>query len=516
MQMNTLLSQRALPSGTVLNNTYVIKEVLGEGGFGITYLGYHKSTLEPVAIKEYFPSELASRVFHENQYSLQIFQGNPQEDYHKGMRRFLTEAKHLQELEHLDSIVSIFDSFEEGNTAYIIMEYIEGPTLYQYIKENGPFLFPEFLELLTPLIHSLIHIHKSGLIHRDISPDNLILGMDNHLHLIDFGAAIKKDFQAKNKNTIILKSGYAPPEQYLNNEKTGAWVDVYALCATTYFALTGTAPVPAIQRLQKDTLQPLSMTIAIQPWQSAAIEKGLQLHQANRFRDMEELYQALTVPSYLEKTPTVALKANSLKRKWQLQYIVEELSTKKKISAFLLILLIILSTLLGRIMTPAENIPSGKKVTSTLSSPTPSSLAEQTPADTNSEAKALSVSPELLTMPDITEISFSKAKKKLQKLDSNIHIETKKVYNKKVPSNHVISQNIAEGTLFNSGQIPIIQLTISLGKKPETDSANTAASTPSVPSKTSTPKASNKQKSSPKPTYNVKAAEDEYSTIYRD
>lgn len=517
MSNDNLISQRALPAGTVLNNTYVITKILGEGGFGITYLGYHKSTSKSIAIKEYFPSELASRAFSNDKYYLQIFNEKSAEDYHKGQQRFLIEAKHLQDLKHLDSIVTIFDCFEENNTAYIIMEYIEGPTLYQYVKDNGTFLFSEFLDLLTPLMQSLISIHKNGLIHRDISPDNLILGMDNQLHLIDFGAASKKNLQSKKKKTIILKSGYAPPEQYLTNEKMGAWVDVYALCATTYFALTGTAPPPAVQRLQKDFLQPLSMTISIQPWQSAAIEKGLQLHPADRFRDVEDLYQALTTPSYLEKTPTVLLKPSLRKLSWNPRYFTSKVTNKKKLIGFAGIVLLIGVLIIkpDLFIFSANQQTSEKKETVSPVSTTMSDndskaeISKDTPSPTQ---------PELLTMPDFSGYSLKKAKLKLHQLDSNITVKTKRKYNKKIPSNHIISQNVAEGTLFTEGQLPTIQFIVSRGGKSVKDESS-EKKTPEYGSNSQTPAPTPKQTSKPssKKKFNVKAAEDdEYATIYRN
>ncbi len=503
MQNENILSQRSLPNGTILHDTYVVKEVLGEGGFGITYLGYNNETSEHVAIKEYFPSELASRVFCDNQYSLQLFHGKSQEDYQKGQQRFLKEAKHLQELKHLNSIVSIYDSFEEGNTAYIIMEYIEGPTLYQYIKENGPFLFPELLELLTPLMHSLMHIHTNGLIHRDISPDNLILGMDNQLHLIDFGAAKKENILASNRTTIILKSGYAPPEQYLTTEKNGAWMDVYALCATIYFALTGTTPPSAIQRMQKDTLQPLSMTISIQPWQSAAIEKGLQLRPTDRFRDMDGLYHALTKPSLLERTPTISLKKITHKEHLYLRYLKTIRSPFRNISFGIGISVVLALLLAGGIWAwNTENAqetasPSEANASSILPA-TPVATLTPTPAPTSEPTPN---QPKILKMVDVTGLTLKKARKKIKKLDSGIKLKKSRAYDEKVPSNRIVSQNVLKGTLFTQGQISTLELVISRGPEP-------VIATPSpVPT----------IKKTKKPSSNKNKTEDDgYATIYRD
>jgi serine/threonine protein kinase len=164
--------------------------------------------------------------------------------------------------------------------------------------------YDECIEMLSPILKSLITLHNHGVIHRDISPDNLMVGMDNHLYLIDFGAAREVDFGKT--TTILLKQGYAPPEQYLRDGEMGAWTDVYAICAVIYTALSGKTPMDAIARLQGKELVPLSeYGVELSDWQWNAIEKGMNMRSARRFRNVGALLDALTIPPATEDLPTI-------------------------------------------------------------------------------------------------------------------------------------------------------------------------------------------------------------------
>ena len=284
---------QSLPAGTCLHGVYEIMETIGAGGFAVTYRGIRQDTGEVVAIKEYFPPSLAVRTKQEGFYVLHPFPEKNTGLFQKGLRRFVNEAGILKSFQNLESIVPVYDLFEENGTAYLVMEYINGLTLGQYVTENGTFTFPEISALIAPVIRSLADIHARGLIHRDVSPDNLILGTDNRLHLIDFGAA-SRESAGDTKNTVIIKAGYAPPEQYLPSGKTGAWIDVYAVCATIYFCVTGHAPAEAMRRLDAGSRQPLPHLGHLLSWQYAILEKGLQLRPADRFQSAGELYAALT------------------------------------------------------------------------------------------------------------------------------------------------------------------------------------------------------------------------------
>ncbi|MBO5468129.1 MAG: serine/threonine protein kinase [Lachnospiraceae bacterium] len=288
----TTLSSRALACGMHISDNYIIDHVIGEGGFGITYCCIRVSNNEKVAIKEYFPGALAYRMD-----DTQVLPYSHQEAlFEQGRRHFQTEASILAAFPQLSHIVNIKDILETNGTIYLVMEYIEGITLKQYISDNGPLAFDEFIELLYPVMQDLIQIHSKGLLHRDISPDNLILGTDNQLHLIDFGSASLKSTAASDRKTVILKSGYAPPEQYLPTGKLGAWTDVYGICATIYYTITGFPPTDALERLQGATLPSLMDHAPIRSWQAEVIYHGLQIASADRYQSIDALYQALRIP----------------------------------------------------------------------------------------------------------------------------------------------------------------------------------------------------------------------------
>lgn len=312
-----------LPPGTELPNNYIIDRILGEGGFGITYCGFFSLNREKVAIKEYFPNGLAHREsLAGNTYQVVPFLGC-EKTFEKGRWHFLNEASILKEFQNLNSIVSVKDVIEANGTAYLVMEYIDGITLKQYVKENGTLSFKELLPLMKPIIQALNEVHRRGLLHRDISPENLMVGIDNQLHLIDFGAASIENRREEKNMTVILKSGYAPPEQYLSDGKQGAWTDIYALCATMYMTLTGFAPPESIRRIQEDSLLPLTSHADITSWQAAAIEKGMSINAADRFQNMEALYQALIIPP---------IKTDSKHRSYQSTSIETNKTVMKKVT----------------------------------------------------------------------------------------------------------------------------------------------------------------------------------------
>lgn len=243
MEKNSYSLQR----NTGLIGRYVIQEVLGQGGFGITYLGIDKLYGNKVAIKEYYPQEIAMR---KAQYEdvVTVTSIEEKNNYDKGKKRFLDEAQVMARFNKNEGIVKILDFFEANNTAYIVMEYLEGITLKQYLGKYGVIQFRNLIEMMLPLLEALIEIHSQGLIHRDISPDNIMVQHNSKLKLMDFGAA--RDYtESGNKSlTVILKPGYAPPEQYQTHGVQGPWTDIYALCATIYKCLTGITPPDAIAR----------------------------------------------------------------------------------------------------------------------------------------------------------------------------------------------------------------------------------------------------------------------------
>ena len=282
-----------LKSGKILNNRYVIEKVLGEGGFGITYKGIDKLLAVEVAVKEYFPQGFVTR---NNVYSeeITITQMKYEDLFQKGKERFLSEARVLAKFNKESGIVSVTDFFEENNTAYIVMEYLDGITLKDYIENNGLLSMDDMLGLMSPLMEALDAVHKEGLIHRDISPDNIMLLSNGGIKLMDFGAARTYTEFGQKSLSIMLKHGYAPEEQYRTHGVQGPLTDIYALSATIYKCITGQTPVESLQRVLSDTLQsPSQMGIQIQPWQEYALMKGLSVRQENRYQNMREYCQDL-------------------------------------------------------------------------------------------------------------------------------------------------------------------------------------------------------------------------------
>lgn len=280
-----------LNEGTVLNDRYVIERVLGNGGFGITYLGHDEKLDMRVAVKEYFPNGLSTR---NTQVTPQIIPNQADETlYEQGKSRFLKEARILAKLSDEEGIVGVHDFFEENNTCYIVMEYIQGISLSEYLRQNGPVSVEKMLELLTPVMHSLTNVHKAGLVHRDISPGNIMITEKGQVKLLDFGAARDISKETDETATVITKKGFAPFEQYSRKGELGPWTDVYGLAATMYYCITGHIPNAAIERVISDDLEsPSALGFKIKAYQEKALLRGLALFKNDRFQSVEELYHA--------------------------------------------------------------------------------------------------------------------------------------------------------------------------------------------------------------------------------
>ena len=276
---------------TLLHEKYQIKKVLGQGGFGITYLAYDQTLQQNVAIKEYFPVKIVRRLGNtlrkgQGEYELSatamVYPQNGQEEkYLNGMQNFLEEAQVLFGKFDVEGLAAVKDYFEENGTAYIVMEYLSGPTLQEYEKEHKGKISEKQAEiLLEPVINALAYILSIGIVHCDISPDNLIFNKEGQLKLIDFGAAKNKK---KEKEEQYCKGGYTAPEQYLEKEFVGPWSDVYSLCAVWYEMLTGIKVPPAVERLQKDRLKNMTMASEVSEQTNNILKKGLSLEIQKRY-----------------------------------------------------------------------------------------------------------------------------------------------------------------------------------------------------------------------------------------
>ncbi len=282
-----------LRKGTRLIGRYTIEGVLGQGGFGITYLGIDELHEKKVAIKEFFPQGIVTRNIEYQDTVTVTFVGE-KENYEKGKERFLKEARTMAKFSKDEGIVKALDFFEINNTAYIVMEYLEGITLKQYLRENQRIAPEDLIELLVPLIESLDEIHSQGMIHRDISPDNIMVLPDGRIKLMDFGAARDYTEFGEKSLSIVLKPGYAPPEQYQTHGIQGPWTDIYALCATMYKCITGENPPDAIERVMDDSLKKISeFGIAIPPQEEAAIIKGMSVSAKDRYQDIKDFCEDL-------------------------------------------------------------------------------------------------------------------------------------------------------------------------------------------------------------------------------
>ena len=289
---NSQQEPHRLKPRTRLHEKYIVGKVLGEGGFGITYLGYDTTLEMKVAIKEYYPAGFATRDVGVSS-TVTPLTGEKAQFYENGNGKFIKEARTLAKFSNLPGIVSVRDFFEENNTSYIIMEYLEGMTLKTFLKQSGGRMEPaQVAGLLEPVINALSQVHQQGIIHRDISPDNMMVLPNGSMKLLDFGAA-REQSSGEKSVSVMLKPGYAPEEQYRTHGVQGPWTDVYGISGTIYRCLTGSAPIEAMERMRQDTLKsPMELGVAIEPWRSGALMKGLSLYAENRYQTMDEFYKA--------------------------------------------------------------------------------------------------------------------------------------------------------------------------------------------------------------------------------
>ncbi len=274
--------------GSLLHDRYTVGRAIGFGGFGITYIAWDNKLMQKVAIKEYMPSEYATRV--PGNLTVTIYDGERYTEFMTGLQKFLDEAQRLAKFQNVPGIVRILDSFSENLTAYIVMEYLDGMTLKQYLAEHGGKLpYEEAVEFILPVLAALQAVHKEGIIHRDISPDNIFITKDGEVKLLDFGAARYASTGYSKSLSVILKPGYAPAEQYLSHGEQGPWSDVYATAATLYRMITGVVPEEALERKEKDTLKPPSALGAKLPKNAEkAILNALNVRVENRTASAEE------------------------------------------------------------------------------------------------------------------------------------------------------------------------------------------------------------------------------------
>ncbi len=290
----------ALKPYSILQGKYLVGNVIGEGGFGITYIGFDLNLEIKIAVKEFYPNGYVTR---ESNLTAMVtnYTTADNSQYEKWKESFVKEARSLAKFSNLPGIVHVRDFFQENNTAYIVMEYVEGETLKSHLKTHGGKMSTaETLSMMRPVIQSLARVHEAGIIHRDISPDNIMIENGGSVRLIDFGAARDFGSEGEKSLSVLLKPGFAPEEQYRSKGNQGPWTDVYALCATIYRCITGEKPPESMERMRQDTIKsPSSLGAALSSAQEKALMAGLAVFAEKRIKTMGEfeakLYQDTSV-----------------------------------------------------------------------------------------------------------------------------------------------------------------------------------------------------------------------------
>lgn len=302
-----------LEPGVILNERYLVGKVLGYGGFGVTYIGWDMLLNRIIAIKEYFPSNYSTRAAGSRK--LTIYSGSNYEEFQMGLESFLTEAKRLAQMKNIANVVEIYDCIKENNTGYIIMEYLDGSSIKEILKRQGKYSYWEAEKIILSVLNTLAKVHKEGLIHRDIAPDNIFLTKKNEIKLIDFGAARYAASVRSRSLSVFLKQGYAPPEQYSSHGNQGPWTDIYGVGATFYVMITDVIPEESVERMIKDELIPPSqLGVDIAPEKEKVLLTSMEIKQEKRFQTAEEFIQALNNSNEVKKN----LLSHKYSKKWRL------------------------------------------------------------------------------------------------------------------------------------------------------------------------------------------------------
>ena len=302
-----------LPYGAILNGRYIVGKMLGQGGFGITYIGWDLAMERKVAIKEYYPSGQVSRnpgsrdlTWYTNEQSRQARQN--------GMQMFLKEARKMSKVDNLTNVVRVRDIFQENETAYIVMDFVEGETLKARLDKTGPLTWKQAKEIFVPAMQAMEQVHQAGLVHRDISPDNLMLTPDGRVMILDLGAAKDLAINKGASSAMVVKGGFSPPEQYAQQGGSGSWTDVYAIAATMYHSLTGVVPPTAVDRMQGEPVNwALLETGGVPNHVIAALQNAMKLNARERTQTMAELLrqcQSETAVVARKEPPVSARKGN--------------------------------------------------------------------------------------------------------------------------------------------------------------------------------------------------------------
>lgn len=294
-----------LKPGTVLHKRYIMGTCIGIGGFGITYRAYDAKLHFVVAVKEFYPAGLVNRAGGERKVG--IFSGKKEGEFRRQHARFLEEARNMAVFSKEKDIVNVYDFFEENDTAYIIMEYVNAPLLKERLKE-GKLPVEEACGYMLALLDALGKVHAQGIIHKDISPDNIFLTGPASIKLFDFGAAKFQGTETERTVSVVVKSGYTPPEQYSAENAQSVYMDIYAAGAVFYEMITGQKPMDALDRIAQDELKkPGIFHVKADEYLERIILKALALEPQMRFQSVQQMKAAL-VEQKKVKLPEDAVK----------------------------------------------------------------------------------------------------------------------------------------------------------------------------------------------------------------
>ncbi len=298
--------------GTILNERYLIGTVLGFGGFGITYKAWDMKLGSVVAVKEFYPAGLVNRVPGTSE--VLVFDGKEKTNFREALERFLDEAKNLAQFNGRANIVNVFGYFEENNTAYYVMEFLDGISLKDYIEKNGKMTVDVAAAVILDLLNGIGEVHEKGILHRDIAPDNIIITNDGVVKILDFGSARFSAVHSEKTLSAFIKPGYAAPEQYASNGKQGVWTDIYGLGATLYYAVTGVKPEESTDRRTDDKLKrPSELGIDLPVEIDKSIMKAMAIETEFRFKSVDEFIAAIQ-GDYEIEYPDVEIKKRKKKR----------------------------------------------------------------------------------------------------------------------------------------------------------------------------------------------------------
>lgn len=279
-----------LPVGSILMGNFLIGRVLGKGGFGITYQAYDVKYDYHIAIKEYFPIELALRAAGET--GLVARDKKSSELFKKGVEKFYNEAGFVSAFNDNPNVVSVYQLFYENNTAYFTMEYLSGITLKDYVLNVGVITPEQAVYIADNIANALVDVHSKSVLHRDVSPDNIMLCRDGSVRLLDFGAARQVFPEGSQLLSVILKPGFAPLEQYMRKGKQGEWTDVYSLGASLYYALTTHIPDDPQNRFEDDSdFERFMYNVPLEL--KYVIKRAMQVKYTDRYQSSREFADAL-------------------------------------------------------------------------------------------------------------------------------------------------------------------------------------------------------------------------------